>query len=215
MQTDIKINEKLINFIKLQIDMGIEFSSSINMKKKIIQDEEFFLFFEKLNNIEELDYYLKNLLKKKNNDLILSFGNISSKFLIISDNPNTGLKESKTTFTGSSLNLLTKMFGAIDISLDEIMFINIKLPDHLLERKSICSNLDNFELIVSRLVEILNPLFIVNMCITNNVKLRNLKTKNKKFNIPNPSLIINNSKLKKTAWDELKLLKRKINESVV
>ena len=53
------------------------------------------------------------------------------------------------------------------------------------------------------------------MCITNNVKLGNLKTKSKKFNIPNPSLIINNSKLKKTAWDELKLLKRKINENFV
>ena len=107
------------------------------------------------------------------------------------------------------------MFGAINVSLDEISFISINFPNEILESKSILSNLDNFELIASRLVEIIKPLFIVNMCITNNKKLGNLKTKSEKFDIPNPSLIIKDANLKKTAWEVLKLLKKKLNKNNV
>ncbi len=214
MQSNIKTNEKLINLIKLQIDMGIEFSSSTDIKN-MPQREEVFLFFEKLNKIEQLDSYIQNLLKNKPNDLILSSFNTSSKIMIIADKPDKSSKESKTAFSGSSLNLLRKMFGAINVSLDEISFISINFPNEILESKSILSNLDNFELIASRLVEIIKPLFIVNMCITNNKKLGNLKTKSEKFDIPNPSLIIKDANLKKTAWEVLKLLKKKLNQNNV
>ena len=53
------------------------------------------------------------------------------------------------------------------------------------------------------------------MCITNNIKLGNLKTKSEKFDIPNPSLIIKDANLKKTAWEVLKLLKIKLNQNNV
>ena len=215
MQINNKINEKLINFLNLQIDIGIEFSSLSFDKNKNTNNEELYLFFEKLNKMEKLDYYLKNLLKNKENNLILSAGNMSSKILVIADNPEYDSKELKNPFSGSSLILLTKMFGAINVSLDEIILISINLPNEILKKKSFCDDLVNFELIISRLIEIINPLFIVNMCIINNLKLSNLKTKSEKFDVSNPSLIINNPKLKKSAWEGLKLLKRKINENIL
>ena len=215
MQINNKINENLINFLKLQIDMGIEFSSLTDILNKNINDEEDCLIFEKINKIDKLDFYLKDLLKNKENDFILSLGNISSKILVIADNPDHGFQKSKIPFSRSNLILLSKMFESINVSLDEIIIISINFPNYIMERKSLFSNLINFDLIISRLIEIINPLFIVNMCITNNFKLGNLNTKLEEFDIPNPSLITKNPNLKKKAWEGLKLLKRKLYENSV
>ena len=213
MQINNKINKNLINFLKLQIDMGIEFSSLNCIVNKNIKNEDDYSIFDKINKIEELDFYLKNVLENEKNDLILSMGNMSSKILLVVDNPDHAFQGSKTPFSKSSLILLTKMFEAINVSLAEIIVISIHFPNYIMERKSLFNNLTNFDLIVSRFIKIINPLFLVNMCINNNFKLSNLETKPEKFDISNPSLIMSNPNLKKKAWEELKLLKRKIHEN--
>ena len=216
MQINNKYNiNKIKNFLKFNVDLGIEFSSTDIKNNDFIDNNT---FSSSSINFEKLDFFLKSILNGIENDYILTNGVTSSKILIISDNADDEAIQEGVPFTGNSLILLRNMFKAINVFLEDISIISINLKNTVDNKKLLLDeNLLDFELVASRYIEIIKPLYIINMTLSKKINLysKNLKKEPLLINIANPLRIINDKSLKRSVWEKLKLLREKIDENNV
>ena len=168
-------------------------------------------------------------LKSNSQNLILGDGNINSPIMIIGQAP--GLEEEKTgkTFQGESGVLLEKMLNAINTPKKHLYSsyaINFRPPE---DRKPTTQEIKRYSVFLKEHISIIDPKIIILLGSTamesvtsTNKKISNERGEWKEIILKNktyplmitfsPSYLIRFPENKKYSWEDLKMIKQKINE---
>ena len=172
---------------------------------------------------------LKEVYGKTKEQLVLSDGNIQSKIMIIGDMPGVSDEISNQPFSGDVGVLLNKMLNAIELDRSKVYLTNIinyRLADN---KKPNLSDISRFKPLVLEHIEICKPVVILllgsvafetffgnkNSIAKARGNWLDLTIKGKKIKcLPSyhPFFLIRQPEQKKYSWEDLKLLKKKINE---
>ena len=194
-------------------------TENINQNKNSLLDN----LREKINSIENCN------LKNNSKNLILGSGNVDSPLMLIGEAPGKTEDDSGLLFQGEVGDLLNKMLLAINIKRENIYLtysVNFRPPE---DRKPTSQEIKRYSTFLKEHISIINPevLFILGStameAITGaNNKVSNergqwkeiiLKNKTFPFIISfNPSYLIRFPENKKYSWDDLKKLKKKIQD---
>ncbi len=172
------------------------------------------------NSLDELEVILK---KNYNFSSKLIEGNINSKILFFFGKCN---KQDHKILDGKTGDLFDKMLSSIKLDRNKIILASY-IPrglEHLYDNDDF---LNTIQLLNYRLIEILNPKYLIimsNYCIkmllATDLSSMSLRGKWFDFNTPNdtspkkcrvlyePEILINNIELKKDAWEDLKEIRR-------
>jgi uracil-DNA glycosylase len=214
------------------IDYNFEFGNKpINrLKNKNIGSK--LLINEKLENLKKLKNEINTIedckLKENSNLLVFGSGDINSPVMLIGEAPGIEDNASTKTFKGKVGELLDKMLLAINIKKDNIYttyVVNFNPPD---DRKPASNEIKRYSTFLKRHIEIIDPKLIILMGSTameaiigsNNKissergKWKEIIIKNKTYDIMitfNPSYLLRLPENKKYSWEDLKKIKKKIN----
>ena len=177
---------------------------------------------EEINSIEDCN------LKKNSKNIVFGDGNINSPIMLIGEAP--GLEEVKNslTFMGETKNLLKKMLIAIDIKKENIYStyaVNFRPPE---DRKPSSIEIKRYSQFLQRHISIIKPKIIILMGSTAMESLTGLNGKisiergkwmeiiiqNTTYNVIitfNPSYLLRTPENKKYSWEDLKIIKKKID----
>tara|TARA_Y100000591_G_C21802153_1_gene682683 strand:+ start:795 stop:1517 length:723 start_codon:yes stop_codon:yes gene_type:complete len=215
-EPDFIFNDKPINRFKI-----IE-----NNNKNIFNNSK----SNELLNLREKIYSIENCNLKDNTDkIIMGAGSINSPIMVIGGAPNEKDEENNLPFQGEAGTLLNKMFLAINIQIDKIYLsysVNFKPPD---ERKPSSNEIKRYSIFLREHISIINPKILVLMGATAmeavtgvNEKISDERGKWKEIIIKNkslptiitysPSYLIRYPEYKKYSWQDLKIIKQKIQD---
>ena len=178
---------------------------------------------EKIDSIENCN--LKNNSKK----LIMGDGDINSPLMLIGEAPGQLEDDTGYSFQGEIGSLLKKMLLAINVEMDKVYTtysINFRPPE---DRKPTSQEIKRYSIFLKEHIAIINPKIIVLMGSTAMEAVTNLNSKistergkwkeiilkNKTFPIIitlSPSYLIRFPENKKYSWEDLKKIKKKIQE---
>ena len=214
-EADFIFSKKPINRFKI-IDENI---NKKNLGKK-----------EQLNQLKKLIYSIQNCnLKNNSASLILGEGNIESSMMIIGEAPGLEEEKANKTFQGESGLLLKKMLSAIKIKKENIYStyaINFRPPE---DRKPTSQEIKRYSVFLKEHISIIDPKIVIlfgstamESIISSNERISNergkwkeiiLKNKTYKLMITfNPSYLIRFPENKKFSWEDLKKIKKKIQD---
>ena len=190
---------------------------------------------DKITEIKDLIPLILNHnspLSKNTKNMALFDGNIKSKLIIIGEAPGKEEDEQGLPFVGSAGQLLNKMLSAIQLERNEIYITNTipwKLPQN---RTPTDQEILEFLPFLQRQIEIIKPKFIyllghtaAKAILSTPLSLDTLREKwhdYKSINMDSsvkvlvshhPSTLLQSSKLKKEAWNDLQMLQKKLNEN--
>ena len=208
-------NDKPINRLK-----SIQNSNEQNFKNKMIELSRLKV---KINSIQNCN------LKNNSKNLILGDGNIKSPIMLIGGSPSEEEESSGLMFQGEVGELLTKMLKAIDIDRKKIYLtytINFRPPN---DRKPTAVEIKRYSIFLKEHISIIDPKIIILMGSTAmeavngpNDKVSNERGKWKEIILKNktlpvmttfsPSYLIRFPENKKFSWEDLKNIKKKIQE---
>ena len=180
-------------------------------------------FKEKIGSIENCN------LKNNSKNLIIGDGDINSPIMLIEEAPGELEDNSGHSFQGEMGSLLKKMLLAIKINVEKVYLtysINFR-PPH--DRKPTSNEIKRYSLFLKEHISIINPKIIVLMGSTAMEAVTGLSTKisnergkwkeiilkNKTYPIMitfSPSYLIRFPENKKFSWEDLKNIRKKINE---
>ena len=195
-------------FLKLKNYSGFLFDLGLNVtffEERDIEVEQGKIK-EKFESIEDLDNYIKEWQIKNDFQLILRNKNISSKNILLLSEKNSFINFDQPK---TKPDLLEKMFLSIGQNINDFFIINIDIE------KLIENHINKINEILELYFTILNPHIFINMYSDDMSKLFYLDNLNLNFDhikIPSVSNIIKNQSLKREAWNQLKLLKAKLDE---
>tara|TARA_B100001769_G_scaffold268230_1_gene256463 strand:+ start:615 stop:1334 length:720 start_codon:yes stop_codon:yes gene_type:complete len=214
-ESNFVFNNKPIN--RFKITKSHFNNANLNKKDKLSDLKK------QINSIENCN--LKNNSKK----LILGDGDINSPIMLIGEAP--GLDEDKTglPFEGEVGKLLEKMLLAINIKKEKIYStysINFRLPEN---RKPTTKEIKRYSIFLKEHISIISPEIIILMGSTAMEAVTGLNSrisgergewkeiilKNKTFPIMitfSPSYLIRFPETKKYSWEDLKKIKKKIQD---
>ena len=178
---------------------------------------------KKINSIENCK------LKENSKKVILGDGNPNSQILLIGESPGKEEDDAGLSFQGDVGELLNKMLAAINIQREKIYLtyaINFRPPD---DRKPTNKEIDRYSIYLKEHVSIINPKMIILMGSTamesitgtrNKIsnergKWKEIILKSKTYPIMitfSPSYLIRFPNLKKYSWEDLKKIKKKIED---
>ncbi len=178
---------------------------------------------EKIDSIENCN------LKKNSKSLVMGSGNINSSIMFIGETPGEIEDASGLTFQGDVGILLDKMLLAINIVRKNIYLtysINFRPPN---DRKPTSQEIKRYSIFLKEHISIINPKIIVLFGSTameaitgfdgkisnERGKWKEIILKNKTFPFLisfNPSYLIRFPENKKYSWDDLKKLRKKIED---
>jgi len=204
---------------RLKIINNDEKSANLNLNKKT----KLFELKKKINSIEDCN------LKKNSKNLILGDGDINSPIMLIGEAPSEKEDISGNLFQGDVGELLKKMLRAINIEKEKIYLaysINFRPPD---DRKPTSKEIRRYSVFIKEHIYIINPRIIILMgstameAITSlNNKISNERGKWKEIilngtNYPlmitfSPSYLIRVPENKKYSWEDLKKIRKKIED---
>ena len=193
---------KLKNYSSFLLNLGLNVSFS---QENVIEVEQSKIE-EKFKTIEDIDIYIREWQMKNDFQLILRNKNISSKNILLLSERNTFINFDQPK---KKPELLDKMFLSIGQNIDEFFVINIDI-EKLME-----NHIKKINEILELYFTILNPRIFIDMCSLDFEKFFKVNKLNLNFDyfkIPSVSNIMKNQSLKREAWDQLKLLKAKLNE---
>ncbi len=193
---------KLKNYSSFLLNLGLNVSFS---QENVIEVEQSKIE-EKFKTIEDIDIYIREWQMKNDFQLILRNKNISSKNILLLSERNTFINFDQPK---KKPELLDKMFFSIGQNIDEFFVINIDI-EKLME-----NHINKIDEILELYFTILNPRIFIDMCSLDFEKFFKVNKLNLNFDyfkIPSVSNIMKNQSLKREAWDQLKLLKAKLNE---
>ena len=226
-------NDKYVKILKNFVEPDFIFSNNpINRIKKTEKNREnvnqtknslLDNLKKKINSIENCN------LKNNSKNLILGNGNVDSPLMLVGEAPGKMEDDTGLLFQGEVGDLLNKMLLAINIKREDIYLtysVNFRPPE---DRKPTAQEVKRYSTFLKEHISIINPeiLFILGStameAITGtNYKVSNergqwkeiiLKNKTFPFIISfNPSYLIRFPENKKFSWDDLKKLKKKIQE---
>ena len=169
------------------------------------------------------------VLKKNALQVVFGNGNINSKLMIIGGAP--GEKEDQTgkAFVGEDGFLLEKMLNAINIKKKNIYLTYAVNYRPQTDRKPTSNEIKRYNVFLQKHISIIDPKLIILMGSTAMESLTGLNSKisnergkwkeviikNKSYNVMitfDPSYLIRFPENKKYSWEDLKIIKTKINE---
>ncbi len=210
---DFIFSNKPINRLNL-----IKKKDQVNNETKV---DKLFDLKKQINSIENCN------LKENSKKLIMGDGEINSPIMLIGETPGRDEDESGQSFKGEVGDLLNKMLLAIDIKRDKIYTtysINFRTPQ---DRKPTSHEIKRYSVFLKEHISIINPKIIILMGITAMEAVTGLNTKisdergkwkeiileHKTFPIMitySPSYLIRFPEYKKYSWEDLKKIKKKI-----
>ena len=178
---------------------------------------------KKINSIENCK------LKENSKKVILGDGNPNSPILLIGESPGKEEDDTGLSFQGDVGELLNKMLAAINIQREKIYLtyaINFRPPD---DRKPTNKEIDRYSIYLKEHVSIINPKIIILMGSTamesitgtrNKIsnergKWKEIILKSKTYPIMvtfSPSYLMRFPDFKKYSWEDLKKIKKKIED---
>ena len=178
---------------------------------------------KKINSIENCN------LKDNSKNLILGDGNIKSPIMIIGETPGEAEENCGFSFQGEVGPLLKKMLLAIDLDVNKIYktySINFRTPE---DRKPTTKEIKRYSPFLKDHVTIIDPKIIILMgstamesMINSNNKIsvergkwKEIILKNKSYPLMitySPSYLLRYPENKKYSWEDLKKIKKKIQE---
>ena len=214
-EPDFNFSDKPINRFKI-----LENSYKNAAQNKL---EKLLALKKKINSIENCK------LKENSKKVILGDGNPNSPILLIGESPGKEEDDAGLSFQGDVGELLNKMLAAINIQREKIYLtyaINFRPPD---DRKPTNKEIDRYSIYLKEHVSIINPKIIILMGSTamesitgtrNKIsnergKWKEIILKSKTYPIMitfSPSYLIRFPNLKKYSWEDLKKIKKKIED---
>ena len=186
--------------------------------------------FEKLLALKKKINSIENCkLKENSKKVILGDGNPNSPILLIGESPGKEEDDTGLSFQGDVGELLNKMLAAINIQREKIYLtyaINFRPPD---DRKPTNKEIERYSIYLKEHVSIINPKIIILMGSTamesitgtrNKIsnergKWKEIILKSKTYPIMvtfSPSYLIRFPDFKKYSWEDLKKIKKKIED---
>ena len=224
-----KLDEVLIN----TIEPNFIFSDKPINRFNIINNSEDALPGNKADLLKDLQNQINSIencsFKDNSQNIVLGDGNINSSIMLIGEAPGIEEDKSGSTFKGEIGELLNKMLLAIGIKRQNIYCsyaINFRPPE---DRKPTSLEIKRYSVFLKEHISIINPKIIILMgssameAVTGiNTKISSERgkwketiLKNKTYPVMisfNPSYLIRFPENKKYSWEDLKKIKKKINE---
>ena len=224
-----KLDEVLIN----TIEPDFIFSDKPINRFNIINTSENALPGNKADLLKDLQDQINSIencsLKDNSQNIVLGDGNINSSIMLIGEAPGIEEDKSGSTFKGEIGELLNKMLLAIGIKRQNIYCsyaINFRPPE---DRKPTSLEIKRYSVFLKEHISIINPKIIILMgssameAVTGiNTKISSERgkwketiLKNKTYPVMisfNPSYLIRFPENKKYSWEDLKKIKKKIDE---
>ena len=224
-----KLDEVLIN----TIEPDFIFSDKPINRFNIINTSENALPGNKADLLKDLQNQINSIencsLKDNSQNIVLGDGNINSPIMLIGEAPGIEEDKSGSTFKGEIGELLNKMLLAIGIKRQNIYCsyaINFRPPE---DRKPTSLEIKRYSVFLKEHISIINPKIIIltgssameavtgiNTKISSERgKWKEIILKNKTYPVMisfNPSYLIRFPENKKYSWEDLKKIKKKIDE---
>ena len=176
-----------------------------------------------INSIEDCN------LKKNSKNLTMGDGDINSSIMLIGEAPGKIEDDSGHSFQGEVGSLLKKMLSAININLNKVYrtySVNFRPPE---DRKPTANEIKRYSAFLKDHIEIISPKILILMGSTAmeavtgiNNKISNERGEWKEIIIKNktfpliitfsPSYLIRFPENKKYSWEDLKKIKKKIQD---
>ena len=197
-------------------------------EKKVVQDN-----LDKKTKLQELKRKINSIddcnLKDNAKNLILGDGNIDSPIMLIGETPGDLEDNSGYSFQGDVGELLKKMLLAINVKKEKIYTaysINFRPPD---DRKPTSKEIKRYSIFIKEHITIIDPKIIILMGSTAMEAVTGINDKislergnwkeiilnNKTYPLIisfSPSYLIRFPENKKYSWEDLKKIKRKIED---
>ena len=224
-----KYKKELIN----TFESKFIFSSSPLNRFKVIENTKNIQILDKKEQIIQLRNKLNSIedcvLKQNSKNLILGDGNLNSSIMLIGEAPGPEEDTSGKSFKGETGDLLDKMLGAINIQRQNIYLsyaINFRPPE---DRKPTSQEIKRYSRYVKEHISIIDPKIVILMgstameavtSITNKISSergnwKEIIIENKTYPLIitfNPSYLIRFPENKKHSWEDLKKLRKKIED---
>ena len=214
-EPDFNFSNKNLNRFKIE-----EIDNENNYQNKI---EKLSKLKKKINSIENCN------LKDNSKNLILGDGNIKSPIMIIGETPGEAEDDCGFSFQGEVGPLLKKMLLAIDLDINKIYktySINFRTPE---DRKPTTKEIKRYSPFLKDHISIIDPKIIILMgstamesIINSNNKIsvergkwKEIILKSKTYPLMitySPSYLLRYPENKKYSWEDLKKIKKKIQE---
>ena len=222
-----KFDEELINTIEPNFVFKNKPINRFNFTESILGENQTDKT-ELLNSLKKQINSIENCnLKNNSQNLVLGDGNINSPIMLIGEAPGIEEDKSGMPFKGEIGELLTKMLLAINIKRKDIYCsyaINFRPPE---DRKPTSVEVKRYSVFLKEHISIINPKIVILMgssameAVTGiNTKIssergnwKEVILKNKTYPIMitfNPSYLIRFPENKKYSWEDLKRIKKKI-----
>ena len=224
-----KYKKELIN----TVESKFIFSGSPLNRFKVIENTKNIQILDKKEQIIQLRNKLNSIedcvLKQNSKNLILGDGKLNSSIMLIGEAPGPEEDTSGKSFKGETGDLLDKMLGAINIQRQNIYLsyaINFRPPE---DRKPTSQEIKRYSRYVKEHISIIDPKIVILMgstameavtSITNKISSergnwKEIIIENKTYPLIitfNPSYLIRFPENKKHSWEDLKKLRKKIED---
>ena len=219
-----KLYHKLINN-ELVYD-----NKSINRYQKDHKVEENKSKYSKLERLRLKINSIKNCdLKNSAQQIVFSDGNPDAKIMIIGEGPGANEDKEGKPFVGRAGKLLDKMLQAIKLSRNNVYISNVVNFRPPLNRKPTDAEISRYLPFLTNHIEIISPKILLllgstalNALVGNEIVISKargkwIKKKIGKINIEviasfHPAFLMRQPEQKKYAWEDLKMVRKKISE---
>jgi len=224
-----KFDEELINTIEPNFVFKNKPINRLKFTETILEENETDKT-ELLNRLKKQIDSIENCnLKNNSQNLVLGDGNINSSIMLIGEAPGIEEDKSSMPFKGEIGELLNKMLLAINIKRNDIYCsyaINFRPPE---DRKPTSLEVKRYSVFLKEHISIINPKIVILMgssameAVTGiNTKIssergkwKEVILKNKTYPVMitfNPSYLIRFPENKKYSWEDLKIIRQKIQD---
>ena len=187
----------------------------------------------KLNQLEELRKRINSIkncdLKKNATNLVFSDGNPFAKIMIVGEGPGANEDKEGKPFVGRAGKLLDKMLTAIKLNRKNVYISNVVNFRPPMNRRPTDEEIKKYLPFLNKHIELINPKILLllgatalNALIGNEVVISKARGKwtNKKFGEStiqiiasfHPAFLMRQPDQKKHAWEDLKMIRKKISE---
>jgi DNA polymerase len=222
----LKTNKKKLYYKLINNELVYDNKSIVRYKKNNAPKN-------KLNQLEELRKRINSIkncdLKKNATNLVFSDGNPFAKIMIVGEGPGANEDKEGKPFVGRAGKLLDKMLAAIKLNRKNVYISNVVNFRPPMNRRPTDEEIKKYLPFLNKHIELINPKILLllgatalNALIGNEVVISKARGKwtNKKFGEStiqiiasfHPAFLMRQPDQKKYAWEDLKMIRKKISE---
>ena len=226
-------NGKYVQELVDSIETDFIFNNQPINRFKVIKNNKYYNDQDKTGQLLELKKKINSIencnLKENSKNLILGDGDINSPIMLIGETPGKIEDDNGRSFQSESGALLKKMLSAINIKMEKVYStysINFRPPE---DRKPTSQEIKRYSIFLKDHISIINPKIVILMGATAmeavtdlNARISNERGKWKEIILKNqtyplmitfsPSYLIRFPENKKYSWDDLKKIRKKIQD---